>query len=173
MANDRPPLPRELERDVLMEAGHRCAIPTCKQTPVLIAHIEPYRDVKRHSFDNLIALCYNCHARYDVGKEIDRKSMKLYKAKLSIINSKYGDLEKRLLLYFANHPEISEVPFTASRENEIHLIYAVRDGLIRWVREADAPGGGFTGAYKHAYYEITPEGREFIRKWLSDYEELL
>jgi DNA-binding PadR family transcriptional regulator len=50
-------------------------------------------------------------------------------------------------------------------------MYAVRDGLIHWVMEVDAPGGGFTGAYKHAYYEITPEGREFIRKWLSDYEE--
>jgi hypothetical protein len=99
--------------------------------------------------------------------------MKLYKAKLSIMNSKYGDLEKRLLLYFASHPEISEVPFTASKENEIQLIYAVKDGLIRWVREVDAPGGGFTSAYKHTYYEITLEGREFIRKWLSEDEEIL
>jgi 5-methylcytosine-specific restriction endonuclease McrA len=114
MTNDRPAVPRELEREVLMEAGHRCAIPTCKQTPVEIAHIEPYRDVASHAFDNLVALCPTCHTRYDKG-EIDRKSMKLYKTKLSIINSRYCDLEKRVLLYFANHPEILEVPFTASK----------------------------------------------------------
>jgi hypothetical protein len=133
---------------------------------------EPYRDVKSHSFENLNALCYNFHARYDKGDEIDRKSMKLYEAKLSIINSKYGDLEKRLLLYFANHPEISEVSFTASKENEIRLMYAVRDGLIRWVREVDTPGGGFTRASKYAYYEIRPEGKDFIKKWLDPEEEI-
>jgi hypothetical protein len=169
--DDRPPLPRQLERDVLMEAGHRCAIPTCKQTPVMIAHIVPYSEVKNHTFDNLIALCPTCHKRYDDG-DIDRKSMRLYKAKLSIINNMYGDLEKRLLEYFVEHPEISEVPLIASKENEIQLMYAVRDGLIRWVREENGSGADFANTYMLAVYEITPKGKEFIRKWLSDEEEL-
>ena len=154
-----------------MEAGHRCAIPTCKQTPVEIAHIEPYSDIGSHTFDNLIALCPTCHKRYDDG-DIDRKSMRLYKAKLSIINSKYGDLEKRLLQYFANHPELSEISFTASKENEIQLMYAVRDGLIRWVREQKAVAGGWLGAYNLAFYEITQEGKDFIQKWLDPNEEI-
>jgi hypothetical protein len=51
-------------------------------------------------------------------------------------------------------------------------MYAVRDGLIRWVREVDAPGSGFTIAYKHANYEITPEGKDFIKKWLDLEEEI-
>jgi hypothetical protein len=37
--------------------------------------------VKEHKFENLIALCPTCHTRYDHG-EIDRKSMRLYKAAL-------------------------------------------------------------------------------------------
>ena len=76
-----------------MEAGFICAIPTCKQTPVMVKHIEPYSDVKSHSFGNLIVFCQNCHKRYDYG-EIDRKLMKLYKAKSFIINGRYGDLEQ-------------------------------------------------------------------------------
>jgi DNA-binding PadR family transcriptional regulator len=51
-------------------------------------------------------------------------------------------------------------------------MYAIRDGLIRWVKEVDAPGGGFTSACKHAYYEITPEGKDFIKKWLDPEEEI-
>jgi predicted restriction endonuclease len=70
----RPAIPRPLERDVLMEAGHRCAIPTCHQWPVEIAHIIPWDQVKEHSFDNLIALCPTCHSRFDKG-EIDRRAM--------------------------------------------------------------------------------------------------
>ena len=44
-SNVRPATPKQLERDVLVEAGHRCAIPTCKQTPVQIAHIIPWETV--------------------------------------------------------------------------------------------------------------------------------
>ena len=82
-SNVRPAIPRQLERDVLVEAGHRCAIPTCKQTPVQIAHIVPWETVREHTFDNLIALCPNCHDRYDNKGEIDRKAMLQYKANLS------------------------------------------------------------------------------------------
>ena len=67
---NRQTIPRQLEREVLMEAGHRCAIPTCRQTPVEIAHIVPWEQIQEHTFDNLIALCPTCHTRYDKG-EID------------------------------------------------------------------------------------------------------
>jgi hypothetical protein len=78
----RRPLPSALARQIKVEAGHRCAIPTCRQWPVEIAHIVPYRLVKTHSFDNLIALCPTCHMRYDNTKDIDQASMEQYKALL-------------------------------------------------------------------------------------------
>ena len=61
MVVTRSHIPRPLEREVLMEAGHRCAIPTCKQIPVEVAHIIPYNKIVKHEFHNLIALCRNCH----------------------------------------------------------------------------------------------------------------
>jgi len=44
-------------RAVLVEAGHRCAIPTCRQHPVDVDHIDDWATVKEHRFENLIALC--------------------------------------------------------------------------------------------------------------------
>ncbi|MFE6766381.1 HNH endonuclease [Streptomyces sp. NPDC057689] len=84
MTGSRPAIPRELRRRVLIEAGHRCAIPTCRATPVEIAHITPWAKTKKHEFNNLIALCPNCHTRFDdPHNPLDRKSMRQYKAKLN------------------------------------------------------------------------------------------
>jgi hypothetical protein len=80
---DRPAIPAELERHVLFEAGHRCAIHTCRQHPVEIAHIDPWEKVREHKFENLIALCPTCHDRYDKKRDIDRKAMLMYKQQLA------------------------------------------------------------------------------------------
>ncbi|MCC3653211.1 HNH endonuclease [Streptomyces sp. S07_1.15] len=84
MAATRPKVPSELRRRVLLEAGHRCAIPTCKSTPVEIAHIIPWSKIRKHEFKNLIALCPTCHARFDDRHgPIDQKAMRQYKANLN------------------------------------------------------------------------------------------
>jgi len=80
----RPPIPTELSRRVLIEAGHRCAIPTCRNPDVDLHHIVPWERCKSHDFDNLIALCPNCHRRAHNG-EIDRKSLLLYKLQLASV----------------------------------------------------------------------------------------
>jgi hypothetical protein len=78
---------------VLIEAGHRCAIPTCKSTPVEIAHIIPWSKVRKREFKNLIALCPTCHARFDDPRSpIDRKAMRQYKANLNpLLSGGLGD----------------------------------------------------------------------------------
>lgn len=81
MVEGRPHIPAELEREILVEAGHRCAIPTCRQIPVQIDHIRDWAKVREHRAENLIALCPNCHARKTRG-EIDVKAMLRYKAQL-------------------------------------------------------------------------------------------
>lgn len=71
----------ELRRAVLVESGHRCAIPRCSHTDIDVHHIVPWEVCKSHDYDNLIALCPNCHRRAHKG-EIDRKSLREYKARL-------------------------------------------------------------------------------------------
>ena len=99
---NRPSIPIGLERVVKIEAGHRCAIPTCRCTTVEIAHIVPWNEIKEHKFDNLIALCPNCHALYDRDKKIDQKSMMIYKANLGLLNSRYAEFERRVLQIFCD-----------------------------------------------------------------------
>ncbi|WP_223838160.1 HNH endonuclease signature motif containing protein [Streptomyces venezuelae] len=79
---------------MLIEAGHRCAIPTCKATPVEIAHIVPWSKVRKHEFKNLIALCPTCHTRFDDPHgPIGLKAMRQYKANLNPLLS--GNLSNR------------------------------------------------------------------------------
>ncbi|MFG2094654.1 HNH endonuclease [Streptomyces sp. NPDC048612] len=82
MPANRPAIPSELDRRVRVEAGHRCAIPVCRVPVIEIAHIRPWAKVKRHEFENLIALCPTCHTLFDRG-HIDRLAMVQYKANLS------------------------------------------------------------------------------------------
>src|SRR5258708_15613587 len=85
-------IPSEVRRRILVEAGHRCAIPTCRYIQVDVHHIIPWSKCKEHKYENLIALCPNCHQRADSG-EIDRKSLRLYKRNLRFAHDKYSQLE--------------------------------------------------------------------------------
>ncbi len=102
--SQRPKVPAALRRRVLVEAGHRCAIPTCRVSPVEIAHIVPWTDIREHEFSNLIALCPTDHTRYDTG-QIDRQSMYQYKRNLAELTARYGYFELRVLHYFAANPD--------------------------------------------------------------------
>lgn len=84
----RPPIPTEMKRAVLVEAGHRCAIPRCGQTEIDIHHITPWEACKKHEYENLIALCPVCHRRAHKG-DIDRKSLIEYKARLVLESLTY------------------------------------------------------------------------------------
>lgn len=83
---DRPAIPAELKRAILVEAGHRCAIPRCGATELDVHHIVPWEVCKKHEYSNLIALCPVCHRRAHK-EEIDRKALLLYKAALMLPGS--------------------------------------------------------------------------------------
>ena len=92
MSEPRTAIPAGVKRRVLVEAGHRCAIPTCRYIEVQIHHIIPWAKRQEHKYPNLIALCPNCHRRAD-REEIDRKSLRLYKANLRFAHDKFSQLE--------------------------------------------------------------------------------
>lgn len=78
----RPAIPAEIKRAVLVESGHRCAIPRCGETELDVHHIVPWETCQKHEYSNLIALCPVCHRRAHKG-EIDRKALLQYKAALA------------------------------------------------------------------------------------------
>lgn len=92
----RPHLPEWLRRELLLEAGHRCAIPTCRRWPVEIAHIKSRARSADDSFHNLIVLCSHCHDLYDRYGAIKPVEMRAYKRNLDVLGEETGNVRRRL-----------------------------------------------------------------------------
>lgn len=96
MTENRPNIPSEIRRRVLVEAGHRCAISTCRHIEVDVHHIIPWEECHKHEYENLIALCPNCH-RMAHDNRIDKKSLRIYKANLRYTHDKFSQIEVDVL----------------------------------------------------------------------------
>lgn len=76
-------------------------------------------------------------------------------------------LEKRVLQYFAEKPELSSADVTAAgMESEIQLMCAVRDGSIQKVKEDYPPDTSFSGGYTLAYLQLPSKGRILLKDGL-------
>lgn len=151
---------------VLVEAGHRCAIPTCRQVPVDVHHIVPVASGGNDEFENLIALCRNCHGMEQDGK-IDRPAMKMHKANLGLLTGRYSDLERRVLETFSADP-VAGTRIALPGGLDLLLKYLVDDGLIRH-RPIEGFGhisiGGRPAMAVQAEYELTVDGANFVSRW--------
>jgi hypothetical protein len=164
----RDHIPAQVKRAVLVEAGHRCAISTCRATTTEIAHIVPWAKSKNNSFENLIALCPSCHTRFDQKKEIDEKSIRMYKQNLSILNNRYGEIEIRLFEILATS---KERVFVVGLGGDLLVANAVKDGFFE-DRNIEGPHlvvEGSNGYIKRVpmsfAYWVTDVGVEFIEKY--------
>ncbi len=160
----------DIRRAVLVEAGHRCAIPTCRATTTEIAHIVPWAELYDNSFENLIALCPNCHTRFDQKKEIDRPAIKMYKHNLGILNNRYGEFERRLFEILA---KTGERVFVLGAAGDLLVANAVKDGFFedKHVQSMNfdvKSSNGYSKSFPMAFaYWVTDAGVEFIRRFAS------
>lgn len=159
-------IPAKLERALMLEAGYRCAVPTCRVVgPLEIEHIEDYAKVQKHEFHNMIVLCRNCHGMKGKGpRALDRTALKQLKANLGITNQRYNDTERRILEYFATNPETELISLPST---EVLYSYLIKDGLLAKSMEAldgtvvvevdgtEYPVGSWT-------YELTETGKTFV-----------
>jgi hypothetical protein len=166
----RDTVPAKVVRSVLVEAGHRCAIPTCRATTTEIAHIVPWAESQDNSSENLIALCPTCHTRYDQKKEIDRLAMKMYKHNLGILNNRYGDFERRLFEVLAT---TGERVFVLGAAGNLLVANAVKD---RFFEDKHVEGMGFEVKGSNGFsknfpmtftYWVTDAGVEFIKRFAA------
>lgn len=157
----RPKIPAGILRRVLVEAGHRCAIPTCRYIEVEIHHIIPWAQCQAHEYDNLIALCANCHRRADRG-EIDRKSLRLYKANLRFAHDKFSQLEMDVLFDLKKLPIGSEIQWPPVMHILIKRI--IED---RYVQIRQSQGMVFAGGLQVSpdLISLTSRGHAFINSF--------
>ena len=168
VAMQREAVSADVKRAVLVEAGHRCAIPTCRATTTQIAHIVPWAKSQDNSFENLIVLCPNCHTRFDQKKEIDRMAMKMYKHNLGILNNRYGEFERRLFEVLA---KTGERVFVLGAAGDLLVANAVKDGFFEDKHVVGMEFGviGSDGSRKifpmTFTYWVTDAGVEFIKRF--------
>jgi hypothetical protein len=167
---NRPQIPAQMKRDVLIESGYRCAIPQCGQIQFDIHHIVPWATVHEHTFDNLIALCANCHRRVTNG-EIDGKAIKQIKANLAVLGNRYGELERRYLREVAARGAQAGTVIMLSGGLDLLMANLVADGIVAKGTadvlkiEWDEPGiPDFPMAEP---YMLTTKGREFVGRWFE------
>lgn len=78
-----------LRRQVLAEAGYRCAVPTCRGILALdLHHMEEVQEGGGTTLSNLLALCPTCHALYTRGT-ITKDAIYSYKAILVSLNAAF------------------------------------------------------------------------------------
>lgn len=170
MKMNRDAISTDIKRAVLVEAGHRCAIPTCRATTTEIAHIVPWSETHDNSFENLIALCPNCHTRFDQKKEIDRKAIQMYKHNLGILNNRYGEFERRLFEVLA---KTGERVFVLGAAGDLLVANAVKDGFFedKHVQGMDFEikgNNGFSKSFPMTFtFWVTDAGAEFIKRFAS------
>ncbi|MGW2146645.1 HNH endonuclease [Nonomuraea bangladeshensis] len=168
MPEGRPAIPAELERAVMVEAGHRCAIPTCRAVaPLQIDHIDDWAQVQEHRFENLIVLCANCHGLKGEGpRRLDRRSLKQYKANLAVLNGRYSDFERRVLVYIACAPDETRVLLPAGMD--LLVMDLVNDGYLIpgkvWYTKSFFEPVSFALAATREYL-ITQDARELVQRW--------
>ena len=154
----RPSIPAELRRRVLVEAGHRCAIPTCRHIEVDVHHIIPWEKCQKHEYENLIALCPNCHRRAHKNNEIDRKSLRLYKFNLRMIHDRFSQIEVDVLF------ELSKLPqsrFMWAPFNKLLLKRLIDSECISYI---ETPEGVSIGGMKSNpdFIQITQAGIDYL-----------
>lgn len=165
----RPVIPAELRRRVLLEAGHRCAIPTCRHIDVDIHHIIAWEQCKKHEYENLIALCPNCHRQAKQGR-IDKKSLRKYKVSLRFAMDKYSRYELDILFDLSKDKSNKGMPFFAY--NALLIKRLLDSDFVRIV-EPERLTAQFVGLYYHGkecHIKLTPDllvitdrGRKFIQ----------
>lgn len=88
-SHKRKPIPANIRREVLIEAGYRCANPTCRQILALeLHHMVEVAKGGENVTSNLIALCPTDHALYTTGK-ISADAIYAWKTVLVSLNASF------------------------------------------------------------------------------------
>lgn len=151
----RPYLAEALRRDLLLEAGFKCAMPGCGVTaPLERAHLIDFAKTQDDRFGNQIMLCRNHHGLH--GSMITTQDLRVLKARLAWERDRYTPEECMILSLHAQHPGTDFVHPTASACCIRHLI---SDGYVEAVDRAESVDPSMT------QYRMTELGRYFTWAW--------
>ncbi|SRR6266536_5149951 len=125
----RTAIPTSVKREVLAEAGYRCAVPTCRTILAIdLHHIIEVQDRGPNELSNLLALCPNCHALYTRGT-ISKDAINVWKTILVALNHAF-DKESVSNLLFLKQTANNMVPI--SGDGVLKFSHLIASGLAQY-----------------------------------------
>jgi hypothetical protein len=161
----RKAIPQSIRQDVLIEAGYRCAVPTCRTILAIdLHHIVEVAEGGGNERSNLLALCPTCHALFHRG-EITREAIRVWKGVLVSLNERF-DRDTKDKLLFLSH---KDRPHLYSAEGVLHFTNLIAAGLAKCGSErleSHARGGHGADISKSRWpVELTERGKLLVEAW--------
>jgi hypothetical protein len=164
----RSAIPEQVKREVLIEAGYRCGVPTCRTILLLdLHHIVEVSEGGGNKADNLLPLCPTCHALYH-RERIPRDAVKAWKAVLVSLSQAFdrNTIDDLLFLKCVQH---REYVCTGDGVSRFTQLYAA--GLATFQFFQGQRGMGMcVDNYRVA---ITPKGERLLEGWLQGDRKIL
>jgi hypothetical protein len=157
---------------VLLEAGYKCASPTCRHILTLeLHHIVWVKDAGGNEPSNLIALCPNCHSLHTHG-HIPAQAIQTWKSLLLALNSSNHATADMLLLLAADEerlkaapdPSKADPPFRFTGDGLPALSGLLSSGIIEISRRFS--GVNAWGSSMPSFeVRLTEKGRILVATW--------
>lgn len=170
----RSSITQDVRREVLTEAGYRCAVPTCRTILALdLHHILKVSEGGSNTADNLIALCPTCHRLHHNG-EIPKEAVRVWKGMLVTLNLAF-DKDAMELLLFLTRKEQEERPYGYTSECVMRCAGLINAGLVDtdtfWEEEASRFLRSNSGA-DHTL-RLTERGHLVVKAWKAGDKDAL
>jgi hypothetical protein len=155
----RTAIPLHIRRQVLAEAGYRCAVPTCRGILALdLHHMVEVQQGGKNTPDNLIALCPTCHALYTRGT-ITKDAVYTYKAVLVALNAAFdregidnllflGITSPRQDLIISGDGVLRFAPLVAAGYADYQLLSNNANQIVTYKVELTTRGAALINAWK-------------------------
>lgn len=129
MTSKRVSIPLDVQLAVLVEAGYRCAVPTCHTILAIdLHHMEYVSEDGKNEVSNLLALCPTCHRLHYKGV-IPKEAIRIYKGMLVALSQAFDkDSIDNLLFLYKTEGE----PLMLSGDGVLQFKHVVAAGLAAY-----------------------------------------
>lgn len=155
---ERTNVPVNIKREVLMEAGYRCAVPRCRNILALdLHHMVPVAEDGPNEASNLIALCGFCHDMYHRG-EFPHDAILNWKGILIAINFAFDKQSIDDLFFLSG---LSDRSLGISGDGVLHFSNLISAGLASFkILMKNGPILLYS-------VELTGKGRALVKAWIA------
>lgn len=161
MANRRDKIPVDVQRNVFIECGFRCAVPTCRYpVPLEVHHLCHVSEGGGNNEENLLVLCRNCHGMYHE-KTITAEALMVYKRNIQALTQSFDQKGLDVLLLLSDLGKIS-----CKGEGLLSIAGLVASGFVSCKTEkgiiTNLPSPGPT-----YHLQLTKKGKDHLNSWKS------